>query len=88
MFVGLFCNLLSTDAHCLIIILSVHDIVDFVQGSVARSISVRRYTCNKLTVRQVRQALCSPLVERRVQQTVYLYTGFHVLASVTVRLWL
>jgi len=45
MFVGLFSNLLSTDAHCLIIILSVHDIVDFAQGSVARSIGVSRYTC-------------------------------------------
>ena len=29
MFVGLFSNLLSTDTYCLIIIISVHDIVDF-----------------------------------------------------------
>jgi len=29
MVVGLFSNLSSTDAHCVIIILSVHDIVDF-----------------------------------------------------------
>ena len=29
MYVGLFSNLLSIDARCLIITLSVHDIVDF-----------------------------------------------------------
>jgi len=48
MVVRLFSNLLSTDAHCLIIILSEHYIVDFLQGSIARSIGVSRYTCKFL----------------------------------------
>jgi len=45
MFVGLLSNLLSTDPYCLIIILSVHDIVNCTLGSVTQSISVSTYTC-------------------------------------------
>jgi len=43
---GVYSNLLSTDARCLVITLGVQcDMVDFVLNSIARSISVSRYTC-------------------------------------------
>ena len=44
--IGLHCNLLSTDARCLVIILGAPcNMVDFTWSSVARSIGVSRYTC-------------------------------------------
>jgi len=45
-FLGLYSNLLSTDARCLVIKLDEQcDMVDFALTSVARSIDVSRYTC-------------------------------------------
>jgi len=46
MAVGLFSNLLSTNTHFLIIVLTVHDIVDFLLDSFAWFIGVSRYTCS------------------------------------------